>query len=580
MIQYSSQQVNIDSKEIKFLEFGLILLIVIALCLKFRLIFQMRINQDEFHYLSYIYSYSRGSLSEILQTFHVHFFKWFSYFSNNEVMQIILARSVMFLFFLGTCILTYLIGRQFINRCGALFAVICFLSFSYVVVNGSGFRHDTISVFLCLFSIYFIISNPQLKFSSIIAGISMAFSIMFTIKSVFHLVIIGIIILCMLAMTQKRSEVIKQIVHFVITFVVGYLIFYQLHVSKLNIVSSPAQKKFLKNVYSKFILIDELFPARTFLKLSINQNLIIWTLLIAGVFFVIWEIVYTKKDKLKKNFILLAFIIPILSLIFYRNAFPYFYVFILTPAIIFSGILFHEITEGLKKTKSKFSLILIIFFTLLVFFNFLFYYFLFSPKRNFSQKELLEKVHKIFPEPVSYIDGCSMVASYPKSGFFMSSMGMENYLTMNRPIMEDLLNKDKPLFLLSNVPQLDLSLPREKAVSYANYSLLEEDWMVLKSNFLHHWGPIYVVGKQFNLSSVANSQNFKIFISGNYTLEGEQNVSVDGIFYKPGDIIKLKKGKHSIAGLYKSGKVKLRWGKNLYKPSSPPPLDPIFGIFL
>ncbi len=589
MIQYSLQKVNIDSKEIKCLEFGLIVLIAIALCLKFRLIFQISINKDEFSYLSLIYSHSRGALAGQFHTFHVHFFKWISYFSNNEVTQIILARSLMFLFFLGTCILTYFIGRQFINRCGALFSVICFLSFSYVVVNGSSFRHDTISIFLSLFSIYSIISNPQLRFSPIIAGIFMALSLMITIKAVFHLVTIGIIFLYMLVVAQKRLKVIKQIVHFAVTLVIGYLIFYQLHVSTLTTVSYHESAtvsyhepmKFLELAFSNFIMLDKLFPAWKLLVLSINQNWTIWTLFIVGVISEIWAMVNTKKGKLNKNLILFAFTVPLFSLMFYRNAFPYFYVFILTPPIIFCGIVFHEITEGLKKAMSIFSFILITLFTLMVFLNFLFYYSAFSPNRNFSQKELLEKVHKIFPEPVSYIDGFSMVASYPNSNFFMSSLGMENYLRTNKPIMKDLLIKYQPLFLLANVPQIDLSLPRSKAVSYAKYSLLEEDWMVLKSNFLHHWGPIYVVGKQFDFSSVVSSQIFNILISGDYTLEGKQNVLVDGLIYRPGDIINLKKGEHTITGHYKSGKVALRWGKHLYKPSTLPPSDPnFFGIFL
>lgn len=581
MIHSRLKQIVFEPQIIKLIEFGLLVFLAIALYLKFRLIFKIAINQDEFAYLSRIYSFSRGSLTQQFQTFHVHFFKWIFNFSKNEAIQIIFARSAMYLFFLGTCLLTYLIGRQFLNRSGALFAVICFLSFSYVIVNGSSFRSDTISAFFSLLSTYLIISKTQSRISIIIAGLAFAVSLMVTIKSVFHLISIGIIFICILIVAQNKLDVVKKIICFFITLATGCFLFYHFHASTLLTTNLGEPNHYLGRVSSKVIITNELFPGWKFLKLTIYLDLFIWILFVAGIILVTFTIIHTARNEVTNRLILLAFLFPIFSLIFYRNAFPYFYVFILSPAIIFCGVVSHEIIEVLKKTTSVLPPFFLIVLTLIVFLNFLRFYLVYSPNRNVEQVELLEHVHEIFPEPVSYIDGCSMVASYPNAGFFMSSWGMENYLRTNKPIMKDLLIKYQPLFLLANVPQIDLSLPKSKAVSYAKYSLLEDDWMVLKSNFLHHWGPIYVVGKQFDFSSVVSSQIFNILISGEYTLEGKQNVLVDGLIYRPGDIITLKKGKHTITGYYKSGKVALRWGKHLYKPSTLPPSDPIFfGVFL
>jgi len=576
MIHSSLQQVAFDPKEVKLIEFGLILFIAIALYLKFRLIFQISVNQDEFAYLSRVYSYSRGTLAGQFQTFHVHFFKWISFFSKNEVSQIFIARSVMYIFFLGTCILTYFIGRQFINRSGAFFAVLCFLSFSYVVLNGSSFRSDTISAFLSLFSIYIIIARTQSRILTIIAGLAVALSLMVTIKSIFHLLTIGIIFICILVMAQNRWEVIKQIVSFVIALVGGFFLFYQFHISTLIPTSLRDPRQYLGHTSSKFIIPHNLFPRWRFLELSVYQNLIIWILLIVGIILVIWAIIHTTENKLSARLLLLTFLSPIFSLMFYRNAFPYYYVFILTPAIIFCGVVVNKTIEAFRKTGSFLAPVIVAAFTLIVFFNFLFYYLVFSPNRNFEQRKVLKAVHEIFPEPVSYIDGCSMVASFPKAGFFMSSLVMESYLSANKPIMKNILSKHQPLFLLANVPHLNLSFPRKEAVSASGYSLLEEDWNVLKSNFLHHWGPIYVVGKQFEFSSVTDSQCFETFIPGEYTLEGKLGVSVDGILYRPGDIINLKKGNHTIIARFNSGKAAFRWGKHLYKPEIKPPSNPIF----
>lgn len=580
MIPLSKEQVDVDPKAIKRIEFGLFVFITVALCLKFRLIFQININQDEFAFLSKIYSYNRGALTGQFQTFHVHFFRWIPYFSKNEVTQIIIARSVMYLFFLGTCLLTYFIGKRFISRSGALFAVICFLSFSFVVVNGSGFRADTISALFCVLSIYLIVSRYHSKFAMITAGLSIAFSLMITIKSVFHLLTIGAIFLCIFMTEQNRWENIKQLAHFLIAFVIGYFFLYQFHIYTLHqkILGEPSQ--FLRHTSSKVIVLHKFFPGWKFLNLSIYQNLIIWILLIAGIIFVIWTIRVGIKDKTRDKMILLTFLFPIFSLVFYRNSFPYFYVFILTPAIIFCGVAFHEVIGGYKKTGSRIYSVLAIVLAITVFFNFLFYYLLFSPNRNLDQRALLQNIHKIFPRPVAYIDGCSMVASFPKVGFFMSSWGMENYLRANKPIMKNILIKQKPQFLLANVPHLNLSLPRKEAVSATGYALLVEDWNILKSNFLHYWGPIYVIGKQFEFNSISDSHIFEILIPGEYTLEGKIAVSVNGILYKPGDIINLKKGKHTITASDQSGKAALRKGKHLYLPTIAPPSQIFYGPFL
>lgn len=581
MIQASLQQVAFEPKNIKLMDFGLIAFIVIVLYLKFHLIFQININQDEFGYLSRVYSFSRGTLTGQFQTFHVHFFKWIFNVSKNEVTQIIVARLVMYLFFFGTCLLTYLIGRQFINRYGALFAVLSFLSFSYVVVNGASFRSDTISAFLCLFSTYVIISKPQSKILMIIAGFSAALSLMVTIKSILHLLTIGIIFIYILVTAQNRWNIVKQITRFVIALLVGFFLIYQFHISTLVPTSLRDPTQFLGNTCSKFITFNKLFSKWRFLELSIRQNSTIWILILVGIILVIWSLFHTKGEKIYNRLILLAFLAPFFSLIFYRNAFPYFYVFVLTPTIIFCGILVHKIIEDFRKTESIFPSVILAAFTLIVFLNFLFYYLVFSPNRNSEQRKVLKAVHEIFPEPVSYIDGCSMVASFPNAGFFMSSLVMESYLSANKPIMKNILSEHQPLFLLANVPHLNLSFSRKEAVSASGYSLLEEDWNVLKSNFLHHWGPIYVVGKQFDFRSVKNSRCFEIVIPGKYTLEGKLDVSVDGNFYRPKDIINLNKGDHTIIAISNPGKALLRWGEHLYIPANEPPLNPIFiGQFL
>ncbi len=55
-----------------------------------------------------------------------------------------------------------------------------------------------------------------------------------------------------------------------------------------------------------------------------------------------------KQHEYNTNiFLAYAFLMPILTLLFYRNAYPYYYVFIIAPAIIFCGVIMHHISEEL-----------------------------------------------------------------------------------------------------------------------------------------------------------------------------------------------------------------------------------------
>ncbi|MCI0430022.1 MAG: hypothetical protein L0210_05700, partial [Rhodospirillales bacterium] len=100
-----------QAKAIAWMEAALALFIGLELLFKYQLLFRLNINWDEFFFLSKIYDYRRGELSGPLQTFYVHFFGWLPLVSGNEVTQIIAARGVMYAVGLGSCLLTYSIGR-------------------------------------------------------------------------------------------------------------------------------------------------------------------------------------------------------------------------------------------------------------------------------------------------------------------------------------------------------------------------------------------------------------------------------------------------------------------------------------
>ncbi len=576
MDKTSLQKTDLARKGITRTELGLLVFITIALVLKFYLIFLLKIGWDEFFYLSKVYTYIRGTLTGQFQTFYVHFFTWLSYISDNEVTQVIAARLVLYSLFLGACIYTYLIGRQFLNRSGALFGVFCYVSLSNIVVHGTSFRADSICSFLFLLSVYHILTSPRSKVLISFAGFAMALSLMVSIKVAFHLLTIGVIFLCLFVLAENKRDVIKQMLFFALAFLGGFFLLYSFHSSTLLIPQVTGAKQFVSRAGSKVIILNDLFPQLPYLALSLKKNIFIWSFLILGIIIVTSDLIRSKGKRINRNLILYTFLIPLITLIFYRNAFPYFYVFIIAPAIIFCGVIVHKMTEDYRRTGSAFLIVLVAIYSFSVCINFLFHYLNNSSDRTIAQRELLQVVHKIFPEPVPYIDGCSAISSFPKVGLFMSTWGMEGYLQANRPIMHKILTQRQPVFLFANIPSLDPLLPRENAFTAINYALLEKDWKVLNSNFIHHWGILYVAGKQFKFDSDAGSQNFEILIPGTYTLEGEEAVFINGVVYEPGSTVNLKKGSHTITVQCTPTRAKLRWGEHLYRPSKEPCAIPIF----
>ena len=203
----AKQQIDNVERAINKLDACLFLFITIALLLKLSLVFRLKVQWDEFYFLSQVYSGIRGSLPSQFQNFHVHFFTWLSLVSGNEVDQVLAARVVMYLMLAGSCLFTYLIGRQFLNRSGALFGVLCYLSLSNVVKHGASFRADSICSFLFLWTIFLLVKNSRSRSGYLAAGLIMALALMVSLKSAFYLVAIAVIFAVQLKGTELRRHV-------------------------------------------------------------------------------------------------------------------------------------------------------------------------------------------------------------------------------------------------------------------------------------------------------------------------------------------------------------------------------------
>lgn len=558
---------------------GLLLSLVGATYLfHFVLLGRLNVNWDEFYFLSFVHELERGGLSRTWVTFHVHLFRWLVDWGGDEVVQVIRARLVLFGLLAATSAVIYRVAARLMRREAALFAVLCYLSFTFVLRSGTSFRADPLATFFVVAAVDLLLP-PRGVLRAAMAGASLGLALLVTIKSSIHLAMLALLLGAMLsALPGARRALLARAgaaaVALALVFVVGHS-WHSLHVSPALAIDGAG---FLPRTLSTMFGTGSLFPQARVLHRSVVENALVWLMLVAGLGVALARLFGSSPEQRVRSRILLCLAAPLLTLAFYRNAFPYYYVFILPLAVLGCGLAFEAAAEWRVGSRPWLGPSLAAVAALAVFSGGLSYLARNSADETLAQRQVLGVIHRMFPQPVPYVDRCAMVASFEKVGFFMSSWGIQDYRSARQPIFEDLL-RDRPVgFLIANSPSLRIDLPRAAFRGFP-LALLAEDFDVLRSNFVHHWGAVFVQGKELALPAAPAALEFEILSSGVYTLEAAGPVVLDGSPIEPGRSVTLASGPHTIAATGDVAFARLRWGDRLYRPSFPPIAQPLFRDF-
>jgi len=550
-------------------------IILITLAFKFLLAFRININWDEFYFLSLVHDYLRGTLNGRFQTLHVHLFTWLPALHPDEAEQIITGRLVMAATTAASALLLYGIARRFLARAGALFGVLAYLSTTMVVEHGASFRTDPIATLLVLLSLYFILRKPGGAASIAIAGFAMAASMLITIKSVFYLLVIGAAVLVLTSGIRGR---VRAALAFALPFALAVAAGYMLHAASLAETVPASATGFLRGAASKVFLKDGLFPRWADLLMIVAYNPIFWFMTIHGAA-IAWRAARRSAKMVgREAWLPLILALPLLTPFFYRNAFAYYYVFILPPASILIGLSFEAFrrraSDPADRRAALFSPILIALQCVI----FAAGVFRLLPDQIEPQRATLAAVHEVFPDPVPYIDGYGVVASFQGHGFFMSSWGMDEYHAAGRPVYPELVARAQPPLLLADSPSLYAALIPGVTVAERRV-LLPEDISFLKENYVQHWGMLFVAGKRIELPAPSDPAPFDIAVAGAYRLEAAAAVTIDGKKLEPGEVVTLTPGRHSLEAGAATGEMTLRWAAALPPPPGEPPnLMAFFGV--
>ena len=408
----------------------------------------------------------------------------------------------------------------------------------------------------------------------LLAALSFALAGLVTIKSIFYAPVVGVLLLeRWLGAGDKKAEAKAALGTIALTLLIfGGLL--ALHQMSLSAAGPDDPVAYSRKAADKVFVLGELPPGLRWILISTPRNFLTWLFLLFGIYALV-RLLAARRDW-SRGLRLAAFLFPAATLLFYRNAYPYYYVFILPLPLVVAGLAFQQLTDYLARERPQSARAIQGAVLAVLAFNASVAFLERAGDSVFVQRQLLAAVHRIFPEPQPYIDRNSMVASFPKAGFFMSSWGLENYRAAGLPVFPEVLEAQEPVFLIANTPVLDLTAPSAEAASYLSLSLLQEDFGLLRENYVPHWGPIFVAGKSFP-GLAAEPQRFEIRIQGSYTVEAGVTVLVNGAALAPGTALRLERGVHTIAAPDGPADVTLRWGDHLYRPDEPPPNGLLYG---
>lgn len=264
---------------------------------------------------------------------------------------------------------------------------------------------------------------------------------------------------------------------------------------------------------------------------------------------------------------------PVLSILVYRNAWPYYIAGVLVTSLSWIATVPGRLLRARPRLGRAAVLLGMLGTCLYSGLQSYSWYLGMSPRLLGEQRRLIAAAKSLFPQPVPYIDRCGMVASFPKVNSFITTLTVRRYRAAGVPRFDEILRTTQPPLLLANVNALDLNREWRSGV----HALLREDFAVLGANFIQHWGPIWVAGKELSLEAERDLP-FDILIAGTYTLEAEQQVLIDGRAVPPGQTLELTQGAHA-ARASQPGVARLRYGDHLQLPPGKPPSRVLFEDF-
>ena len=177
----------------------------------------------------------------------------------------------------------------------------------------------------------------------------MATALMVSIKSVFYLAAVVPVLLSPLLTAPRWTAVISRALLYGCTLTAAAALLYVL--DSISI-SDPSVSEAASNAMSsgnKTLFTGPLVPRIKYIFLAFSGNPLVWSIIILGLLKVALDL--AKGTNREASLCLLGFAVPLLSLLIYRNAFPYFFVFLMPLAVIPGGMFVQVMIHRTQKRR-------------------------------------------------------------------------------------------------------------------------------------------------------------------------------------------------------------------------------------
>lgn len=530
--------------------------IVLALAGHLYLALTRAVNWDEFYHYSQVQKLAQGTLTEPLQTLYTRAFVWVVDLPGAGVDHIIAIRMFMFLCVLVIAAAIFGAASRFVGRVPAAFCSLIYLTAGYVLQHGTSFRFDAPAAAL-LMTAAWILLRFRLGVGTILPiGLLAGLAAMLTIKTVLYApVFLGIAWLLWSEAANKR-RLSFQLAAVCAAALGSFALIYLVHASSLAGNSDVEAMKVVSRAGGKMFHFGYVTYWQSMVK-GVQLSLVL-TLVILAFPLVVWKATLSRPEK----WALTGFYLPILTLFFYHNTAPYFYVYMLPPVTVACSVVLSLIAR-FRATTIAMMLLLLSGGGLILSNE--------PPNPIERQRHILRVADMMFPGGVAYFDSCAMLGSFPKANVFMTPWGIDQYLLGGFPSLEETMASKTVPLVVNDDYMFEDALNGKGPVP----AFLPGDLAVIRDTFVHLWGPFWIAGE--DIPARASGHAFKVRVPGFYTVHGA-SVSIGDHRLAPGQVVHLDRGDYRAATAGDKG-ARLIWGKDIKVPAQPDVGGPLFMPF-
>ena len=555
------------------------------LAAKLVLLREINLNWDEFYFLTHVHSLARGELPFGLQTAYAQLFRWLPGIGGDEIAQLTLARGVMWPLLAVGAAQLYRLARRWFEPSAAALAVLSFLASWTTLRHGAAFRADSMLLPLQLAALLALTHPTHApRRRALQAGAWLGLATALTLKAA----LLAPVVLALLALRASGAEpgvaraargpVGSPIRHLVAqcawlalaaSLVAGLAL--ALHFAALDATAGGATPAATGpataagSAWQRTVANAEFAPTAEAWRRLAAVDLAWWLASLGGA---AWCVVTRRWSAL-------ACALALTPLLYYRNAFAYYYVPMCAPASVLLAAAWEALAAGLRRLAPTRTVELTLGgLAVAVAASALLRANAQHEPRQQAQRAVVAAVHEIFPDPVPYLDHSGMIASFRKANFFMSSWGIAEYRAAGRPFVAGAFARHAPPLLLANRGAI---VPHSTA---AADELLAQDRESIERSYVPYWGPVYVAGTTGVLSA-GETRTLSLPFAGRYRLEAPAAIELSGRRVEPGEVVHVDAGQLRLparqlapeaAGLG----VRLVWAAARPAPDSPPPRGRIY----